>query len=408
MNRQFDPKPFIEDTELIEDSQSLQNFFERLDDADVVAVDIESAGFYKYYARVNLIQIASRKYRAILDPQRINDFSAFRDFCARSRCVWIFHGGDYDVSMLARDLEVFVPAMFDTRKAAEFVGISELGLRSLTEKYLGFTLDKKLQRCDWSKRPLTSAMREYAILDAICLIPIYDFLVDELKKLGRYEWVKEECEFIVTEAKKTKIAKADPHAFKIKGSSRLSARSLAVLREVWSLREEISERIDRAPFMVLSNQALIDIAKQMPRTLSGLSVIKTIGREFLNRHAAELQSAVRAGLDADSEGLDRPLKPKNRPVMLTAWEGELAKSLREMRDDLANRLNLPASILAPSHCLYELARLRPSSVGELRDSEILHSWQVKLLAEDFIPLLQQEPPEFSRKRRRRRKTRPGS
>jgi ribonuclease D len=408
MKKQFDPQPLIAETELIEDAESLKNFFARIRQAEIVAVDIESAGFYKYYSRVNLIQIATRKHRGIIDPQKIEDFSAFREFCQNSDCYWIFHGGDYDVSMLARDLEVFIPRMFDTRKAAEFIGMNELGLRALTEKYLGFSLDKKLQRCDWSRRPLTQAMREYAILDAICLIPIYDFLSKELEEMGRMDWVLEECEFIATEARKAREIKLDPYAFRIKGSSRLSARSLAVLKEVWTLREEISERIDRAPFMVLSNQALLDIAKQMPRSIAGLSVIKTIGREFLNRHANELQSAIRSGLEAPLDGLDRPIKPKNRQMMLTAWEGELAKSLRELRDDVANRLGLAASLLAPSQALYELARLRPTNLGEFRNSEILHNWQVEILAEDFVPLLQQEPPLNLRKRKRRRKKRPGT
>ncbi len=409
MKIKFDPQPLIEKTELIEDEDGLSRFFAALKNADIVAVDIESAGFYKYYSRVNLIQVASRKHRAIIDPQKIKDFTAFRDFCREAECTWIFHGGDYDISMLARDLEVFIPGMFDTRKAAEFLGMNELGLRSLTEKYFGFSLDKKLQRCDWSRRPLTPAMCEYAILDAICLVPIYDLMVKELEELDRLGWVREECDFVAAESRKAKENNHnDPYAFKIKGSSRLSARSMAVLREVWRLRENISERIDRAPFMVLSNQALIDIARQMPRSISGLSVIKTIGREFLNRHANELQSAVRAGLEASLDDIDPPARVRNREILLTAWEGELAKSLRELRDDLANRLGIAASLLAPSHAIYDLARLRPASIGELNESEILHKWQIRLLAEDFIPLLQQEPPLESRKSRRRRKRRPGS
>ncbi|MDN5278259.1 MAG: ribonuclease [Clostridiales bacterium] len=408
MKSEFDPKPFVEATQLIEDVDSLKAFFAEISATDVVAVDIESAGFYKYYSRVNLIQIATRKKCAIFDPQKIKDFSPFQKFCETSDCMWVFHGGDYDISMLARDLEVYIPQMFDTRKAAEFLGLKELGLRALTEKYLGFSLDKRLQRCDWSRRPLTSAMKEYGILDAICLIPIYDQMTKELNRMNRLKWVKEECHYIAQDARKPKEIQVDPFAFRIKGSTRLSLRSLAVLKEVWQLREKISEKIDRAPFMVLSNNALLDIARQMPRSISGLSVIKSVHREFLNRHASELQSAIKKGLDAPLEGLERPTKARNRQTILTAWEGELAKSLREIRDDMANDMGLAASLLAPTQAIYELAKLRPSSVGDLLQCEILHEWQVRLLADNFIPLLQQEPPQESRKKRRRRRRRPGS
>jgi ribonuclease D len=403
MKIEFDPKPFIDKAKVIDTAEQLAEFFQRAADEDVIAVDIESAGFYRYYSRVNLIQIATRKEAAIIDPQEIDDFSAFQKFAAENNCQWLFHGGDYDVSMLARDLQIFIPRMFDTRKGAELLGQRELGLRALTERYLGFTLDKRLQRCDWSRRPLTVAMKEYGLLDAVCLIPIYDQLVIELTQLGRLEWVLEECFYIARDARESQPHENDPYAFRIKGSSRLSTRSLAVLREIWGLREAIAQKLDRATFMLLSNQALIDIARQMPRTISGLSVIKSIGRDFLNRYGTELQAAIRNGLEADMTDLDKPMRKREREELLNAWEGEVAKALREVRDELANNMQLPASVLAPTHAIYELAKLRPETLGELVQSEILHEWQARLLAGEFLPIMQQEPPQHTKKRRRRRK-----
>lgn len=403
MKIEFDPKPFIQNAKVIETTQDLDDFFHRSEKCDIIAVDIESAGFYRYYSRVNLIQIATRNEAAIIDPQKIEDFSPFQKFVAENPCQWVFHGGDYDISMLANDLEIYIPRMFDTRKAAELLGQRELGLRALTEKYLGFTLDKRLQRCDWSRRPLTIAMKEYGLLDAVCLIPIYDQLKHELLELDRMAWLEEECYHIAKAAREWKPSEQDSYSFRIKGSSRLSARSLAVLREVWTLRETIAKKQDRATFMVLGNQALLDIARQIPRSISGLSVIKSIGRDFLNRYGSELQAAIRAGIEADLTDLEKPFKSRDREELLNAWEGEIAKALREIRDDIANSLNLPASVIAPSHALYELAKSRPETLGDLVQCEILHEWQARLLAEDFLPVLQQEQPALSRKRRRRRK-----
>lgn len=403
MKIEFDPHPFIDNPRVIETTEEMDNFFSRCATEDVIAVDIESAGFYRYYGRVNLIQIASRKEAAIIDPQKIEDFSVFQKFANASSCLWLFHGGDYDISMLAKDLGIYIPRMFDTRKAAEITGMTELGLRALTEKYLGFTLDKRLQRCDWSKRPLTRAMKEYGLLDAVCLIPVYDCLKSELETLNRMDWVMEECDYIARHAKEFQEQEADPYAFRIKGASKLTLRSQAILKEIWLLREKIAAKLDRAPFMLLSNQALIEIARQVPRTLSGMLVIKSVNRDFLNRYGNELQAAIKAGMKSPLTDLERPFKPKEKEFLLTAWEGELAKSLREIRDSIAEKLNIPPAVLAPMHSIYDLAKIRPNTVGLLLQSEILHEWQTQILAEDFLDVLRQEPPKTAKSKRRRRK-----
>ncbi|PKL50816.1 MAG: hypothetical protein CVV42_02080 [Candidatus Riflebacteria bacterium HGW-Riflebacteria-2] len=403
MKPEFDYHRFIDNAMVVETAEQLEAFFKRAEGSDIIALDVESAGFYRYYSRVNLIQIATRAEAAIIDPQKIKDFSSFQKFAASSSCIWLFHGGDYDISMLARDLEIYIPRMFDTRKAAEFLGQRELGLRALTEKYLGFTLDKRLQRCDWSRRPLTPAMKEYGLLDAVCLVPIFDFMVRELDDLGRLDWTMQECEYIARASREVSPPKRNPYAFRIKGSSRLSPRSLAVLRSVWELREKIAERQDRASFMLLSNQALLEIARQIPRTVSGLSVIKHIGRDFLNRYGQDLQAAIREGIESDLTDLEPPPRPRERHELLNAWEGELAKALREIRDEVAGRLQIPAPVLAPTHALYDLAKLRPETMGQLVQSEILHEWQARQLGDGFLAVLQQEPPQKIRKSRRRRR-----
>lgn len=359
MKTNFNPQPFLDKAQLIENTGELERFFAEIKTADRIAVDIESAGFYKYYARVNLIQIATRDRCAIFDPQKIKDFEPFQQFAASSDCTWVFHGGDYDISMLARDLDVYIPRMFDTRKAAEFVGIKELGLSSLTSRFLGFALDKKLQRCDWSRRPLTDEMKDYALLDAICLIPVHLKLEKMLLELGRYDWAMQECEAIARAARESKEPSPKPQAYRIKGSSRFSAKSLAVLRELWNLREKIASRIDRAPFMLLSNQAMLEIARQTPRSHAGLSVIKTIGRDFLARYGNELKEAVKAGLEADLSEVEKLQKTRGKTSLLTPWEGELAKALKDVRARAANKMGLAASLLAPTPMIFELARLRP-------------------------------------------------
>jgi ribonuclease D len=58
----------------------------------------------------------------------------------------------------------------------------EKGLAGLTEKMFGHPLDKRDQRSDWEKRPLTSQQLTYAALDAYVLIQLYEIIYDMAMK----------------------------------------------------------------------------------------------------------------------------------------------------------------------------------------------------------------------------------
>ena len=55
----------------------------------------------------------------------------------------VFHGGDYDVSVLSRDHGFVFRRVFDTMIAATFLGEPALGLMALVEKEFGVRLSKK-------------------------------------------------------------------------------------------------------------------------------------------------------------------------------------------------------------------------------------------------------------------------
>src|SRR6185437_12368194 len=107
------------------------------------------------------------------------------------------------------------------------------------------------QKDDWSRRPLSSAQEAYALDDVLHLIPLRARLLDELRVIGREEWVAEECAALAALNMPEKATDLD-------------ARGLAVLRELHAARETLALRLDRPPFMIVGNESLVALAKRLP------------------------------------------------------------------------------------------------------------------------------------------------
>ncbi|MBF0408603.1 MAG: HRDC domain-containing protein [Candidatus Riflebacteria bacterium] len=400
----FDSQKLLQNSTVIETKEELVRFLDEMNDSDVIALDCESAGFYKYYFKVNLIQISSRHRAAILDPQAIDDFSPLVEFSKKPGREWVFHGCEFDARILSRDFNLNFDKIFDTLHAAEILGIPEIGLSSLCEKYFGFTLDKKLQKCDWSKRPLTPQMHEYCLLDAIMLIPLREIMIDALKTLNRYSWATEEFDFLA----KIRCMEPEHHNirdFRIKGSSHLPPKSQLILKEIWNFRESIAKKIDRAPFMLLPNEALLEIARKAPRSMKGLETVKSLPHSFLQSYGKEIITAVKTGLLGEIAVLSEPTPSKHVPPeknRFLAWEGELARIMREKRDQIASNLKIQAPILASGDVIALIAHERPLKQEDFVRKGLLRKWQADLLAESFIEIISAaQAPRIVKKRKRR-------
>ena len=154
-------------------------------------------------------------------------------------------------------------ACFDTSLAAAFVGSEKLGLAAILKEHLGIeiTKNKKLQRADWSRRPLTGALVRYATLDVLYLDRLTDIPVWKgWTQLGRTEWVKEECQRL--EGIRYVAPDAEWRFLSVKGSRDLDGQGLAVLRSLHAFREKEAVRCNRPPFRIFSDAAMVALATQ--------------------------------------------------------------------------------------------------------------------------------------------------
>jgi len=161
-----------------------------------LGVDTEADSLHHYYPKVCLIQISTNQHTFLIDPLAIETMAPLAPLFASHKTKKMFHGADYDLRSLFRDFGMRVNNLFDTMVASQFTGEKEAALATVVKKRFGIAMDKKYQRANWSKRPLSTAMMVYAARDSAHLIRLYGELREELKSLGRLSWVEEECEIL--------------------------------------------------------------------------------------------------------------------------------------------------------------------------------------------------------------------
>lgn len=347
-----------------------------------LAVDTEAAGYHRYFDRVCLVQISTPSATYVIDTLAVDDLESLRPAFEGTTPEVVFHDADYDLRLLSRDFGIRVHGLFDTKIAAQFLGEPSIGLASLVEKYLGIRLAKAFQRADWAQRPLPVEMLEYAAEDTRHLLPLRDLLRAELERRGRLAWAEEE--FRILEEVRWTTAPADPDAYlRLKGTRDLRPRQLAILRELYAWREEVARERDAAPFRVLTNEAMLEIARRAPETTKALAMVPGTPRSLASRHGREVLAAIERARALPEEALPTRPRGTGRPPPDPVFDATLER-LRAVRDEVATSLGLDRGFLMPRAQLEELARLRPGSVEELAEVPGLRRWQVEALGERIV------------------------
>src|SRR4029079_14143263 len=225
---------------------------DQVSDVTELALDTEGASFHRFLDSIYLLQLSTRDRSAIIDPLPIGTPQKLGDLLQDPSVEVVLHDADYDLRLLHQDYGWHVRSIFDTRIAAQLLGIKSFGLAALLEQFFGVQLDKKHQRADWSLRPLTQGMLDYAAQDTRYLLDLRDELRSRLEKLGRLEWAKEEFDRL--EGTKWEAEDNAAAFFRIKGARDLSRRELALLRELVPWRDTVARDLDRATFRVMTNE----------------------------------------------------------------------------------------------------------------------------------------------------------
>ncbi|MEO6245370.1 MAG: HRDC domain-containing protein [Opitutaceae bacterium] len=365
------PPPYL----LLDQPGSLGPLLAALERVDEVSLDTEADNMYHYKTRVCLLQFLVEKDVFLVDVlapgQQLEEL-----WKVLAKKHLIMHGSDFDLRLL-HDLCRFQPhSIFDTMLAAQLLGRQRIGLGSLLEQHFSVAVDKSGQKANWSQRPITPKLLNYAALDVWHLPALRDILSRELKKLGRLDWLDQQCRAQIV-AGSDGFAPPTENDWRIGRTERLRGPGLCVLHAVWHWRETQAARLDTPPFKVCGNTLLQKIADAAEAGESESAILAQVhlGRRH-DRIFPSLAAAVREGLARDPRTL--PRRPGRDPnhLSLSQSEVEFQDRMRTDRDRVADHLKIEGTLIANRGQLARIAR-RPEDIGS-----ILLPWQADLMRKE--------------------------
>jgi len=362
----------------------LRELAARLRAAPAVAVDTESNSFYAYYAKVCLVQFSTPAGDYIVDALAVGDLAPLGELFADARVEKIFHGADYDILSLKRAYGFRFAHLFDTMLAARILGWKEVGLAVILAQRFGVTHSKRLQRADWSRRPLSAEHLAYARRDTRYLLQLRDVLHAELVARGRWEEATEEFERLTHLEGNAQRFKPDGF-WALRGASALDGHALAVLREVYLFREKEAQKQDRAPFRVLSDTLLLRLAQQRPENLQRLARLQGITPFILNHYGRGLVAAIARGRAASP--LTRPPRRDNEERWDEATRARY-QALRTWRRERAQKRGVEPDLIVSNDVLRQLAHHTPTTLEALDSVKGLGPWKRREYGVEIIEVIQ--------------------
>ena len=358
--------------------KALYRMVEELSAARLFALDTESNSLYAYHHHVCLIQISTTEQDYIVDTVILDDMSSLRELVAATGIEVTMHAAENDILLLHHDYDFVFEQVFDTLWGARILGWSRPGLASILDEHFGIKLDKRLQRSDWGKRPLTPEHLQYARMDTNYLLALRDMQSQALKANGHWEEAREVFESLKT----IRWQEGDPPTmWRLSGIRSLEPEELAVLSALFDWREAAASRRDVPPFKILRNEVLIALAQEQPRDLQDLRRMKGIPRRLPNRVAWHL-------IDTIAEGRTRPAPapPRNRNGGRRPDEGELERyeRLRGWRTRQASARGVDPDVILTNHILMTIAKAAPSDTTQLDHLGLMGPWKLANYGEDIV------------------------
>jgi ribonuclease D len=339
-----------------------------------LAVDTEFVTERTYAPVLELVQIASADGRvALIDVQALGDeIDALAPIVLDDNVLKLVHAGNQDLSILRAYLGAAPGNVFDTQIAASYLGHPlQLGYGQMVRTLLRVTLEKGESYSDWTRRPLTQSMLDYAADDVRHLHAIHTKLESQLEKLGRADWVAEACASMVFAADNAIPVRELWRQFS--GRTSLDRRGLAVLRELCVWRDEEAQRRNKPRRSVVKDDLLLEVARRQPSDPTAILQLRSAPPSLGERAAREIVERVKIGRAVPHD--EQPEAESS--VSLDDQASALHELLSAVVRVRAIEAEIAPSLLASSEALRQIAAAR----AEVPGMAVFQGWRDRIVGD---------------------------
>jgi len=344
--------------------------------ASRIGIDTEFMREKTFFPQLCLIQVASSDEILCADPLRLDAAGCplqEKLWAAIMQPRWILHSGRQDLEVLYAAAGRMPSELFDTQIAAALLGYQpQLGYANLVKTLFDVELAKTHTRADWSKRPLSDAVLQYAAEDVQYLLPACDILTDKLQALGRLEWALEDSSALLDPTLYSFDATSARQ--RLKGATNLRGQHRAIALALAEWRERRAVKSNRPRQWIMRDAQIVEIAAAAPKNEAALRQASDLSDRALAKISKRLLDVI-ATVDTSTDADQQVAAP--RP---NEHQKKTMKLLQKKVVEIAGQLNIAAELLAPRK------ELTAAVLGE-RDSRMFSGWRYKVIGESLLEIV---------------------
>lgn len=346
--------------EMVDTPEKLEKAVMEISKSAVISIDTESNSLYAYQEEVCLMQISTKHKDYLIDTLCLDDITAFDKIFRDPSVEKIFHAAEYDLICLYRDFGFEFCNLFDTMIAARILGVHSIGLGNLLKEHFNIKTNKKYQRANWGKRPLTQQMQNYAVLDTRYLFELRQIFHQQLEEKDLLELAEEDFKREIEKIHHLDLSKTYKEVWRYPNAKDLSHEQLAILQALADERDLIAQMKDKPLFKIIEDKHLTELAKLAPQTKAEIEEHTDIPQKLINRYSHWILKAVKNGI------LSEPIIPPKVKRPSDAYL-ENYYALREWRKTRAREWGVESDVILPRDVMQRLASHRPATEDALKE-----------------------------------------